>query len=971
MRMEKLTVSHHLLSAFLLTASPAWVMAQAPAPAPAPATVAPAVLNKLFEDAEAAFAKQDYAAAAAKIDELLKAVGNKKEASTEMLHFNLGLAHLLAENYAEAEKAFTDCIIKFPNGEYTSRCYLGVGNAAIKQGGEEKQNRAIEALKKAAADPKYRTQAGLLLGQVYTDTNKHAEALTVFRSLMGSDIQTPEQTQAAVEVIGLLADTGQLDDLIPYLDRIINQPGIRDAIAWYSNQVIVKGDELVGSENYEGALAIYRSVPPRAQILQIQASTLAAKKQELAKLEAFAKAEEKKPLGQRSNIGERVSQTQSSIKLTEEAIAAIEKLTDLDAALLMRRGRCFYYLERNEEALLCFRTLREKYPTAKDAQSGAYAEIVIYNGLKDTGKIQQLANDFLKKYPDAPNVEQVATLAGEVLVQSGKWDEVLKYYQDLEAKFPKSASLDRFVFFQGVAMFQSGDFKGSAEHFEKFIKTYPDNRLVEDAIYRIAMAYFLSNDYKNTLQWCRDYLNKYPDGRYAGDMLYRLAFVDFNDKQEDQSQNIIKSLGDYLEKKPDDPAAGSMLCLIADTWKKMKSNDAATLKTYEDNALQNYIKAVWSDSPDDVIQYALETATTILQGRKDWETIAKLHGEFLQKRPDHQMAMISATWVAKGMARIGKQVEGAEILAQTLSKSIADPSKEQVEFLIDEIVKSLTPRRRPKDLDIKALEQQLVDMMDKASEGKENNTTVARTYYARARMMMILKETQIGNDYLRNLATNKEIQAADLSPTLLAVCADILMKSGDLDRAEEMFRRLADRYKESPFSDAGPVGLGQIALLRKQPEEALKIFKEALENNAGTSRLKEATLGKLEAMYELGQIKEVEELADKIIKDRAFKGGPAVPKAYIIWADATRKKAVNQPPAESIETLKIAYARYERVWRAYQRETDLFARSLWGSYEVAKDLGNTELQQQCLKALTDNPKLANTEEAKKAKSLLK
>src|SRR5687767_15102553 len=60
MRMEKLTVSHHLLSAFLLTASPAWVMAQAPAPAPAPATVAPAVLNKLFEDAEAAFAKQDY-----------------------------------------------------------------------------------------------------------------------------------------------------------------------------------------------------------------------------------------------------------------------------------------------------------------------------------------------------------------------------------------------------------------------------------------------------------------------------------------------------------------------------------------------------------------------------------------------------------------------------------------------------------------------------------------------------------------------------------------------------------------------------------------------------------------------------------------------------------------------------------------------------------------------------------------------
>lgn len=964
--MEKLTVPRHLLSALLLAASPVWVGAQQPAPAPA-APVAPAVLNKLFEDAEDAFAKKDYAVAAAKIDELLKALGPKKEASSEMLHFNLGLAYLLGENYEAADKAFTDCIVKFPNGEYTTRCYLGVGNAAIKQGGPEKQARAIEALKKAATDPKYKTQAGLLLGQVYTETNKHEDALKIFRSLMGSDIQTPEQTQAAVEVIGLLADTGQLDDLIAYLDRIINQPGIRDAIAWYSNQVIVKGDELVGAENYDAALAIYRSIPPRAQILQIQAATLATKKQELAKLDAFAKAEAKKPLGQRSNIGERLAQTEGAVKLTEEAITAIEGLVDLDAALLMRRGRCFYYLERNEEALLCFRVLREKYPKAKDAQSAAYAEIVIYNGLKNTDMIGKLADDYLKNYQEAPNVEQVATLAGEVLVQSGKWDKVLKYYQDLETKFPKSASIDRFIFFQGVAMFQSGDFKGSAAHFEKFIKTYPENRLVEDAIYRIAMAHFLSNDYKNTLLWCRDYLNKYPEGRYAGDMLYRLAFVDFNDTKEDQSQNIIKSLGDYLAKKPDDAAAGSMLCLIADTWKKMKSNDAATLKTYEDHALENYIKAVWSSSPDDVIQYALETATTILQGRKDWEGLVKLHGEFLQKYPDHQMAMISATWVAKGMARLGKQTEGAEILSKTLSRAIGDPSKEQVEFLIDEIVKSLTPRRKPKDLDVNALEQQLVDMLNKAAEGKESETTNARIYYARARMMNILKEGQKADDYLRNIANTTDPKF--LSPTLLALCAEILMKSGDVDKAEGMFARLKDAYRESPFSDAGPVGLGQIALKRKQPEEALKIFKEALESNTGTSRYKEATIGKLEAMYELGQIKEVEELADKIIKDRSFKGGPTIPKAYLIWGDATRKKAATQSATESIATLKIAYAYYERVWRAYARETDLFAKALWGSYEVAKDLGNTELQQQCLEALTSNPKIENTEEAKKAKAL--
>ncbi len=88
----------------------------------------------------------------------------------------------------------------------------------------EKKQQAIEALKNAAKDPKYRSEAGLWLGQVYTDLGKHDEALKVFRSLMGSDVRTPQQTTAAVEVIGLLADTGKLEDLTAYLDRL-SSPG--------------------------------------------------------------------------------------------------------------------------------------------------------------------------------------------------------------------------------------------------------------------------------------------------------------------------------------------------------------------------------------------------------------------------------------------------------------------------------------------------------------------------------------------------------------------------------------------------------------------------------------------------------------------------------------------------------------------------------------------------------------------------
>ena len=178
--------------------------------------------------------------AVAKIQELLEALGPNKDAPLELLYFNIGLGYLLGEKPAEAEAAFTECLKRFPKGEYASRCYLGVGRACILQDTPEKKERAIEALKIAALDPKYRSEAGLWLGEVYTDLGKHEEALVVFKSLMGSDIRSPQQTTAAVEVIGLLAETGKLEDLILYLDRLSNQAGVRDAIAWYANQVIVR-----------------------------------------------------------------------------------------------------------------------------------------------------------------------------------------------------------------------------------------------------------------------------------------------------------------------------------------------------------------------------------------------------------------------------------------------------------------------------------------------------------------------------------------------------------------------------------------------------------------------------------------------------------------------------------------------------------------------------------------------------------
>jgi TolA-binding protein len=932
--------------------------------------VSPATLIRLFKEADKAFAAKEYVKAVAKIEELLKALGTNKDAPLELLYFNIGLGNLLAEKPAEAEAGFTECLKRFPKGEYASRCYLGVGRACILQGTAEKKARAIDALKLAALDPRFRSEAGLWLGQVYLDLGKRDEAMLVFKSLMGSDIRSPAQTTAAVEVIGLLAD-GKLEDLILYLDRLINQSGVRDALAWYANQVIVRGDELVGEKKFDAALAIYRSIPPRDQILEVQKLALESQRKDVKTLEARVAAEQDLALNKRSNASELLGIMKPAVALAATALTAVEEKADLDAAILMRRGRCLYNLDRYEEALVCFRALRTKHGSTPDAKSAAYGEIVILNKLKDISQIKVLCDAFLQKYPNDENAEQVATLAGEVLVQSGDWKEVGKFYKNLEAKFPKSPSLDRFTFFQALSFFMDADFKESTPIFARFLKNFPDSELVENGVYYTAMSNFLSNNYKETLKSCKEYLTRFPDGRYAGDMRYRLAFIDFNDKDVDQSDKIIRDLTSFIIEHPNDASVGSMWCLVADTYKKKTAANADELGRFQQSAIDAYKKAVDSDSPDDVIQYALDSATAMLQAQKEWAQIAAMHSEFIKKKPDSALVLTSIGWIIKCLAREGKVDEAADIVANALQSKIGNPASEAVEYLIDELVKTLVPRKKASEVDIDAVDAKLVGILNKAIAGKENATTNARIFYARARLAQALKRNDRADLYLKGIATINAKNPSILSPALLAVSGDILLKLGQLEEAQAMYQRLIDRYPDGMYADAGPVGLGYIALAKKKPADALKIFDEAIERSPGSSRLKETTLGKLEAMIEVGQLKEAEKLASETVGDKAFRG-EAAGKANLLLARTYRKQSEQADGVDDkLEFLKKSFAIATRVYIASASSPEVCAEGYWQAYLTAVDLGNKENADKILKEFLANTKLQNTEAFKKAAAIAK
>jgi tetratricopeptide (TPR) repeat protein len=186
----------------------------------------------------------------------------------------------------------------------------------------------------------------------------------------------------------------------------------------------------------------------------------------------------------------------------------------------------------------------------------------------------------------------------------------------------------------------------------------------------------------------------------------------------------------------------------------------------------------------------------------------------------------------------------------------------------------------------------------------------------------------------------------------LAVSGDVLVKAGELDGAEAMFRRLRDCFPDSKVADAAPVGLGDVALARKQYEEALKIFDDALKINPGMSRFKEATLGKLRALVGLERFVAAEKLALEIIGNKLFRV-EAVGKAYLQLARIYREKAAKAVGPEATNLLKKALACYQRVEVAYRLYPEIRAEASWEVYQTALELGDEELAEKTLKALME------------------
>lgn len=900
-----------------------------PAPA-APAAPAPGAIDAASPDLQTAVSKAYEEAFAlmqeGKFKEALDKVAfitSKMKKPFAPVRFLEGACWFNLGDFAKAATAFETYLADYPpeanmapdKAREVNAVKMGLGRSYLKTG---KEAEGVKLLTEVAGVPELKGEAGLILAEYHKKAGNNEEALKILNSIVGDGVRSPEQIQAALMAADMYVAAGDTEKAGQLLESAKGSGGTSGENVIQLNNIGLKlGDKMLEEKRFREALGAYQSVRRKSEVVRLQ-------KERIARIQdAINKAKGGK------------EELEAKLAADKGMLDELEKRGDYDASLFYRLGRCYFEMQRPWEAILAFDEIVNSFKDFPQRDKAMYGLIMANASLKRISVAQAACEKFIREFPDSSELDKISELYGMLSYQSGDLEGAEKNFAKA-ANFPK-ADKEKMTYLRGNVLFEMQRFQDAVTQFEILKKDYPKSGFLDDADYRIALAYFYQNDFKNTMKALQGYLKSNPKGQYVIDAKYRLAFIKFQGGKVDEAMQELIGL---INESPNDPNIAQVYILLADGFNRKATTSEHPEEDYN-KALEGYMNGVKKAKTEDVLRYAMDQATELLQSMNKWKELAEMWTTYLKTHDkDPALRLRAILNIVRAQIRDGKTDEARKMLAENIRPYISNPTNDQVEGLIQQLCGLMAPKKRraaakpvaaatdgaapatppsaeaPKEAaapvpTFEELEKQLEEMLK-----PDPMTPVAniRIMFARAFLAQKMREIEKAEKIYGIII--EVAKPEDLSPLLLSIVGDNARKKGALDKAQGCYERLRTVFPESDFADGAPVGLGEIHFTKGEYDAALKEFEEATsEKYQGSGRLLDATLGKAKTLLKLGKLDAAEKEYDRIARLKEWR---------VAWAEALY--GLGQVK-EARKDYAGAIAFYQRVFIAHQKDKDWMARA--------------------------------------------
>lgn len=945
----------------------------APGSPAAPAVpAAPAALNiqqeteALVNAAGGLFAEAKYQEALSKIAQAKKNLNNKP---FEGIMFIEGACYYNLNEFAKAIEALEAFVKEFPQGSAIVDVRMALGRSYI---ASKQEDKGIAVLKEVVSgSPEKKAEAGLIIADALSKQDKKDEALSILSSVLEGGIRSAESIQAAMLAANLYVSTGKLEEAGALMEKVRNFASGGDSIAQMNNIYLKLGDEMMDKKSYKEALGAYQLVRKKTEISRIQ-------KEQVTKLETLLKTAK----------GVRKEEIETKLKANQEIMAEIEKRTDYDASLYYRLGRCYFEMggpkspgedpadpSRLWQAILAFEVIVTDFKDFPQRDKCMYGLIMVNGSLKRVKEARDLCEKFIDSFPDSEQIGQVSELYGMLAYQNGKLAEAEKAFAKAES-FPK-ADKERLRYLRGSVLFEMQRFEEARTTFELLIQDFPNSvAYKDDALYRIALSYFYQNDFKSVTKALKNYIKENPKGQYVVDARYRIAFINFQGGDKKDAEADLLSI---VKDAPNDQNIGQVHALLGDIFNQ---------KADYENAMLHFAAAVDKAKTDDVLTYTMDQLTDLYVGSNKWTELAAMWERYYTTHKDNDdLSLKAILWISRSKIKDGKAEDAKKLLSEHIKTRIPNPANQQVEGLIQQLVTISAPKRRRAaipaaapapttpavdgakkeeapapsvpvvpELTFEDVEKQLEAQLTPPQEAM-NGTAQMRILFAKTWLAKTMKIPDKAEKFFNIII--EVAKPDDLSPMLLATVGDSARKKGDLDKANACYIRLKDYFKDSEYADGAPVGLAEIAYDKGEFDKALELFRDALTNYPGSSRVLDATQGEAKTLFKLKKYDEAKKIFEQIINTKEWRGA----------ATANGLRMLGEiEVAQGKHEAAIAY--FQRVFIAHQKWKDEMAKAYLLCAKSFVALGKREEAKKHLQEMVARKDLELQPEVKEAQKLL-
>jgi len=739
------------------------------------------------------------------------------------------------------------------------------------------------------------------------------EAFRLYLSLYPTGLQLDD---ARLGLAQALLKSGRLPDSITVLEALQNLGGGTQGVDNYAALVSLTmdiTDALLEDKQIAEALTLLQAVPSREQLIERQRQRCA----ELERLYKFAVAAAGS-LGSQSSQASQRDTLASRLADASEVLKYLEKTPTFDLPRLLRQGRCHLELDQPWEAIVVYLHCLASFPQAPDRAYALHGMIFARQALGREAEAQALCQRFIEEFPNNPLMPEVAAMGGQFAQQLKDPTTAESFFGTALAK-SSHALRERVLFQLGVARFNLRNWSGARDMFDRYVREFPKGEWVDNAAYRSAVSWFLDDNdldrYKKAEENLGAFINAHPQSAHLSDAYYRLAICKFAFQEYQQA---VEACIDWEKRFPTDSLLAEVLSLKADVQKTLGRPD---------DALETYLRAASASMSDDVLTYTLNEAARLLEAKKDWTRLTALFRTQVDRQPESPLALGWLYWIARSEARAGKPDEAWDFLASHLGTALADPAREDVENMI-RLMAQIRARQRPSAGDAAT---------ENAAPGEALRTrlqlgadapplSLARIRFYEATLLRLKRKSAEADRII--LAIGREFTPDNLSAPLLAEVGEALFKAGDTDKARKLFSALLSRFHRSDYRDYAYVGLGDLALTENKPAEALKSYEDAVDLAGARHRMREATVGKARALFDLGRLDEAEKLFETIASAREWRGEATALSLHYLGLIAVRNG-----------DLPKGIAFFQRVFVSQGRYSEWVAKSYWESGQAFEKLG--------------------------------